>query len=66
MKVEFYVKQIDDQQRTRDLFMFSDECPEMMVNKQIIHSNKKFQITSLEWINETPAELKAVCIEILN
>ena len=64
MKVLIHVKQINEAQETRELFLFSDDFSEMMVNKQIDFKNKKFQVISLEWLNEKRTELKAVCLEI--
>jgi hypothetical protein len=65
MKVTFFVKQINEKQETREEFLFSDEYAEMMANKQIDHQGLKFQVNSLEWMNDKRTELKAVCLEIL-
>jgi hypothetical protein len=62
MKVNFYVKQINEHQKTRDQFLFSDEYAEMMEHKQIEHDGQKFKVDSLEWMNDK--SLKAVCLEI--
>jgi len=63
MKVNFYVKQINERQETRDQFQFSDEYSEMMINKHIDHEGLKLQVESLELMNDK--SLKAVCLEIL-
>jgi len=62
MKVNFYVKQIDEHQKTRDKFLFSEEWSEMMEHKQIDYNDQTFQVQSLEWMNDK--SLKAVCLEI--
>lgn len=62
MKVQFYVKQINESQKTRDKFLFSDDYAEMMVNKQIDYDDQKFQVKEMEWMNDKT--LKAVCLEI--
>lgn len=63
MKVQFYVKQIDEHQKTRDKFLFSEDWAEMMVNKQIDYNEQRFQVNSLEWMKDK--SLKAVCLEII-
>ena len=63
MKVNFYVKQINEHQKTRDKFLFSDDYAEMMEHKQIEHDGKRFQVKSLEWMKDK--SLKAVCLEII-
>lgn len=62
MKVKFYVKQIDEDQKTRDQFLFSDDYAEMMEHKQIEFYGQRFQVNSLEWMKDK--SLKAVCLEI--
>lgn len=62
MKVQFYVKQIDEHQKTRDQFIFSEDYAEMMEYKQIEFDGHRLQVNSLEWMKDKSP--KAVCLEI--
>jgi len=63
MKVNFYVKQIDEHQKTRNQFLFSDEYAEMMEHKQIDFEGLKLQVDSLEWMKNK--SLNAICLELV-
>lgn len=65
MTVKFYLLQIDtDTGKTSEKYLYKKQHDLMMVGKQIEYLQVKYQVNSLEWINQPAGVLKAVCLEV--